>query len=209
MAGTTESLGARSGIWRRAGGALARRGTPGSVNRRILSALLTVAGLTAVVKVAGAGKEVLVANRFGTSGALDAYLAAFLVPSVVLTVVAAALQSAFVPVYVRVREREGAHASLRLLASYLAAAAALLALCTLLLAFLAGPAVSFVAPGFTAEQHRLATGLLRVLCPLVLFGGLFMAGAGVMQAGERFAAAALAPLATPVLLAAVLLLLPG
>ncbi len=58
----------------------------GSVNRRILAALLTVGGLSVVVKAAATFKELAVAYRFGTGDAVDAFLIAFLVPSLVINI---------------------------------------------------------------------------------------------------------------------------
>src|SRR5687768_18544986 len=52
-----------------------------SVNHQILVATLVVGGLTFLVHVATAAKELLTAFRFGTADELDAFLIAFLMPS--------------------------------------------------------------------------------------------------------------------------------
>ena len=46
--------------------------------------MVTVGGLTILVKLAAAAKELLVAYQFGTSDALDAFLVAFVLPGLPL-----------------------------------------------------------------------------------------------------------------------------
>src|SRR5438874_2606021 len=83
----------------------------GSVNRRILAAALTVGSFSVVVKVAATLKELAVAYQFGTGDAVDAFLIAFLIPSLVINVVAGSVTAAFTPVYIEVRETQGALAA--------------------------------------------------------------------------------------------------
>src|SRR5437879_7520657 len=51
-----------------------------SVNTQIFAAMVTVGGLTVLVKLVAGVKELVVAYQFGTSDALDAFLIAFLLP---------------------------------------------------------------------------------------------------------------------------------
>ena len=53
----------------------------GSVNRRILGAALTVGGLSVVVKATATAKELMVAYRFGTGDAIDAFQLRFWFPN--------------------------------------------------------------------------------------------------------------------------------
>lgn len=48
--------------------------TSGSINRQIFGAAMIVGLLTALVKVAAVGKELVVAQRFGTGDDIDAFL---------------------------------------------------------------------------------------------------------------------------------------
>src|SRR2546425_10777662 len=86
----------------------------GSLNRRIFSAAVLVAGLTLATKVVALGKEMLSAAAFGTGDAMDAFLIAFLLPTFTLNVLAGQMSAALIPVFVGVREREGAAAAQRL-----------------------------------------------------------------------------------------------
>src|SRR5439155_25675039 len=77
-----------------------------STNRRILAATATVAVISLMVRVASLAKDLAVAYRFGTDDALDAFLIALLLPSLAINVVASSLNTAFVPIFIELRERE-------------------------------------------------------------------------------------------------------
>ena len=98
-----------------------------STNRRILGAAATVAVLSLVVRAASLGKDLAVAYRFGTGDSLDAFLIALLLPAFAINVVASSLNSAFVPVFIELREREGAASADRLFRSVLAVSLGILA----------------------------------------------------------------------------------
>src|SRR5207237_808646 len=74
-----------------------------STNRRILGATATVAMLSLVVRAVSLGKDLVVAYRFGTGDALDAFLIALLLPTFAINVVASSLNSAFVPIFIQLR----------------------------------------------------------------------------------------------------------
>src|SRR5213595_2094475 len=135
----------------------------GSVNRRILAAILTVAGFSLVVKATATLKELAVAYRFGTGDAVDAFFIAFLVPSLVVNVVAGSLTPAFTPVYIDTRERQGAEAARQLLASSAAASLVLALAISLCLAFVMPLVLPRLAPGFSAEKLVLTRTLFIVL----------------------------------------------
>src|ERR1700756_3226415 len=97
-----------------------------AVSWRVLIHMATVGAYTAVVKAAGALKVVLTARAFGMSDGLDAYLIAFVLPSFVCDTLAGSVQSALVPPFVEIRDREGRAASTRLYQTVLGASAAVL-----------------------------------------------------------------------------------
>src|SRR5579864_3896128 len=100
---------------------------PDSTNRRIFRAAVAVGLSTLVVKAITAGKELLVARYFGRGDSLDAFLIAYLVPSSVIILVVGALGSAFVPVFVEVRERQGVETAQRLFSTIMVLTVAVLA----------------------------------------------------------------------------------
>jgi putative peptidoglycan lipid II flippase len=178
----------------------------GSVNRRIFSALMTVGAMTGLVKLISTAKEMVVAHQFGVGDGLDAFLMAFLLPSVAISVVAGSFNAALIPTYIQVREREGSQAAQRLFSSMMIWSAMLLITVSFLMALVAPYAFTYLASGFGPEKLALTRKLFFVLLPVLPLSGLLVTWAAVLNAGERFALAAIAPVMTPL---AVILVVRG
>src|SRR5205823_4794358 len=177
----------------------------GSVNRRILAAILTVAGFSLVVKATATLKELAVAYRFGTGDAVDAFLIAFLVPSLAVNVVAGSLTAAFTPVYVQVRETQGVSAARRLFGSATAGSAALVLAVTCLLLTLTPFGLRSLGHGFSAEKLALTRSLFLLLLPIILLNAVVTLWSAALNAEHRFASVALAPACVPLLSLALVL----
>ena len=93
---------------------------------RISLAALTVAGLSAAVKLVSLGLTLLIAAIFGTGDDLDAFFIALMVPSFAMTVIAGSFSSAMVPTYVRVMQQQGRAEAQALLSRVMVLAAVLL-----------------------------------------------------------------------------------
>ena len=180
----------------------------GSVNRRILAAILTVAGFSLVVKATATLKELAVAYRFGTGDAVDAFLIAFLVPSLVVNVLAGSLTSAFTPVYIQVREAQGALAARRLFGSAILGCTVLVLAVTFLLLAVTPLGLRLLGAGFSTEKLALTRSLFLLLLPMVLLSAIATLWAAALNAEERFATVALAPACVP-LVSLVLVLVAG
>jgi putative peptidoglycan lipid II flippase len=178
------------------------------VNRRILGAALTVGAFSVLVKMIAMVKELAVAYRFGTGDAVDAFLIAFLVPQFVINVVAASLAPAFTPVYIEVRETEGAAASHRLFESATAGSAAILLVLTCGLVVFMPLVLRILGSGFSGEKLALTRSLFLLLSPVVLLNALVTMWTAVLNAEHRFASLAFAPVCVP-LLTLVMILVAG
>src|SRR5580700_5449875 len=88
-----------------------------SMDRRILGAVASVFAAGAVVKIAAMGKEFVVAGVFGRSDAMDAFLAAFLIPNLLINLIAESMNQALVPTLIKVRMRDGWERAQELLSS--------------------------------------------------------------------------------------------
>lgn len=179
-----------------------------STNRRILGAAATVAILSLVVRAASLVKDLAVAYRFGTGDALDAFLIAVLLPSFAINVVASSLNAAFVPIFIELREREGAASADRLFRSVLALSLGILVLVSVALALSFSSALPHLASNFSPAKLTLTRELFWWLLPMVLLSGMTTVWTGVLNAGERFALGAAAPVAVPAI-AAIALLVSG
>ncbi len=169
-----------------------------SASRRMLSATITVALLTALVKAAGAAKLVVMARLFGAGDAVDTFLIAFLVPAFAAEVIAASLNAAFIPAYIEARDTQNPEAAQRLFAAVNGLALAVLCAAALLIFLTRGAALRALASGFSPEKLARADSLLALLAPLTILIGMSAVWRATLNAGGRFARAAAAPAATPV-----------
>jgi putative peptidoglycan lipid II flippase len=176
-----------------------------SVHRKLILSMMTVGGITAGVKLAAAGRDLVLAHQFGTRGELDAYLIAYALPAFATNLIAGSLSATFIPLLVEVKLCDG-HASARaLFAATLGRVALLLAAVTVLLAIATPRLVAVLTVGFTPELAALTVKLTRILLPTLWFGGLATTFGAVLNASGRFARVATAPLLTPVLQLALVL----
>jgi putative peptidoglycan lipid II flippase len=171
--------------------------TSGSTNRQIFGAAVTVGIGTGFVKVASVGKELVVAWKFGTADDLDAFLIALVVPFLITTVIAGSFNAALIPTYIRVREQEGIKAAQKLFSGAIAWSLGLLGITTVLMLATAPLYLPKMAAGFSAEKLDLTYKLLCAIAPIILLSGTITIWGAVLNAGEKFALVAVAPIMTP------------
>lgn len=148
-----------------------------------------------VSRALGLAREMVISNRFGTSGELDAYLAAFRIPDLLFQLMAGgALASAFIPTFAGLLAADDEQAAWRLANSVINALALGMGVVALACLVLAGPLTRHVvAAGFDPERQELTARLMRImlLAPVAFsVSGVFM---GVLNSYGRFLAPALAP----------------
>jgi len=176
-----------------------------SVNRRIFAASLTVGALTFLVHVGTAAKELVVAYQFGTADVLDAFLIAFLLPSFVISVVAASLPPAFIPIYFEVQHREGQEAAERLYVGVMGWSLVVLVGISSIMALLAPVLLAVLGSGFGEEKLALTRSLYFTMLPILILKGLTTVWTTRLNATDQFAFASAVPILTPILTVAALL----
>jgi putative peptidoglycan lipid II flippase len=165
-----------------------------SVNRRIFQAAASVTAAGILVKIVATGKEFVVAGVYGRSDAMDAYLAAMLIPGLLVNLLSESMNQALVPTLIRVREKEGQERAQQLLSS------SMLWLCLLLVAGSAAMALGaraffpLIASHFDAGKLDLAVRLFYGLLPIVVITGIATNCTAVLNTFDRFALPALAPI---------------
>lgn len=169
-----------------------------SVNRRIFAAMVTVGGLTVVVKLAAAVKEIAVAYQFGTSDELDAFLIAFVLPQFAVNLIGGSLNAAMIPTYIQVREQEGQRAAQRVLSSVMVLSVGFLVALSIILALTASYILPLMASGFAAEKLTVARSLYYGLLSTLVLSGLATTWGAILNAENRFALVAVAPVATSI-----------
>jgi putative peptidoglycan lipid II flippase len=166
-------------------------------HRRVFWGVTMLGGATVLAKLAALAKDWLVARQLGAGDELDAYLVAFLIPSYAVVVLAHSFASAFVPTYIRVWQQQGLASAQRLTSRALAAGAPSLVIVTLVLVAAARFVLPIVGMGFDAAKLSLTLALFYPLAGVVIAAGLSAMLAAVLNAHERFVAAAIAPMAIP------------
>lgn len=178
----------------------------GSVNRRIFYAMTIIMAGTAAVKLAAVVKDIVIAGSFGLGDELDAFLIALVIPTFAVMVLAQSFNGAFMPVYIRVREQGGLAAANRLFAHVMVLSFCILLACTVLLAFAGEPLLRLIGSEFSREKRALVHELYLLLLPFLVVAGQLYLWAAVLNAGEKFALVALAPILTPDIVIALLIL---
>jgi putative peptidoglycan lipid II flippase len=154
-----------------------------------------VSAAVALWIVTGLVVNAALAGRFGAGAAMDAYLAASTLPTLVAIVLQGGFTLTLVPVVVELEARGDFDASRRLFAAFFRWSLLLLGALALAVAVAAAPLVGLVVPGHDPKRTDLAAGLLRIFAPSLLLQGLSTYFQSVHYARHRYGAASLAPVA--------------
>src|SRR5690349_14591119 len=163
----------------------------------MIERILTVGGLTLLSRITGFVRDIILAAVLGAGPVADAFFVALRLPNHFRAIFAeGAFNAAFVPAYARIRESGGAERAGifadRVFTILLASQLVLLAI-----ALVFTPAViELLAPGFSSDPIRfpLAVELTRITFPYLLLVTLVTLYGGILNALQRFAAAAAAPI---------------
>jgi putative peptidoglycan lipid II flippase len=178
-----------------------------SINRRILRAAASVSAAAMLVKIVATVKEFAVAGVYGRSDAMDAFLAASLIPALLVNLISESMNQALAPTLVRVREREGRERAQQLLSNSMLWMCLLLAAASGAMALAARGIFPLIASHFPPAKLELSIHLFYALLPMVLLTGIAVNCTAVVNTTERFALPALAPVVMPLAVMAGALLL--
>src|SRR3954452_19853041 len=163
----------------------------------MINRILTVGGLTLVSRATGFVRDIILAAVLGAGPVADAFFVALRLPNHFRAIFAeGAFNAAFVPAYARIREQDGAGRAQvfadRIFTLLLASQIVLLALALIF----TPQVIDLLAPGFSRdpERYALALTLTRITFPYLLLVTLVTLYGGILNALQRFAAAAAAPI---------------
>src|SRR5216683_883538 len=148
---------------------LRRTGTPLSINQKIFRAAALIGLCTVVAKLASTAKELSVAQWFGRTDSLDAFLIAFLLPSFVVGIVAGSINNALIPVFIDVREKLGQETAQRLFSSV-----SVLTVATLIGASVLIGAVSVWSAVLNAAEQFILPALTPAITAVAIIALLFL-----------------------------------
>ena len=152
--------------------------------------------MTLISRVLGFVRDVVLARAFGVSGATDAFFVAFRIPNLLRRLFAeGSFAMAFVPVLSEIRKRGEAAELRRLIDAVAGTLLGVLLLVTAVGVLFAPALVTAFAPGFAqdAVQFDMASGMLRITFPYILFIALVAFCAAILNSFDRFAIPALTP----------------
>jgi putative peptidoglycan lipid II flippase len=168
-----------------------------SVNRQIFRAAASVTAVGILVKLMATFKEVAVAGVYGRSDATDAFLAAALLPGLLINLISESMSQALVPSLIRVREQEGHDRAKQLLSNSMLWMCVLLAAVSVLMALTARGFFPLIASHFPRSKLDLSIRIFYGLLPVVLITGIATNCTAVLNTFDRFALPALAPVVIP------------
>lgn len=165
-------------------------------NTRVVKAAGVVGGFTLLSRLAGYGRDIVVASFFGAGFVSDAFFMAFTIPNLLRRLFGeGSLSIAFVPVFSNCLNRQGRDQA-NLLATSAFRLLSVLLLVTVAAGVLWAPQiVHLLAYGWSGEPEKIAlcVHLTRIMLPYVLFIGLTALCMAILNVFDHFAAPALAP----------------
>ena len=168
-------------------------------HRALFKSTAVTGGVTAVSRVFGYLRDAVIFIFLGATGSTDAFFVAFRIPNFLRRLFAeGAFSQAFVPVLSEYREQRSQQELQVLINHVTGTLSVVLFLISALGVFLAPFLIYLFAPGFIGDSTRLdlATQMLRITFPYILFISLTALSASILNTFNRFAV----PAFTPVLL---------
>lgn len=163
----------------------------------LLRSVTTIAGFTAISRLLGFVRDILIASFLGAGPIADAFFVAFKFPNFFRRLFAeGAFNAAFIPLFARLYASEGLEKATRYAEQIIAV---LFLSLILLVAFVELTIPWFIyvlAPGFegTPERLQYAIDFTRITFPYILFISLSACLGGILNSLGRFSSAAAAPI---------------
>jgi len=166
------------------------------MTRKLLKNTIIVGAMTLVSRVLGLIRDMTLA-WFGATAGMDAFFVAFKIPNFLRRLFAeGAFSQAFVPIIAEYKEKR-THAEVQDLVDRVAGTLGGMLTVIAAVGILASPVViTLFAPGFLytdSIRFNLASEMLRITFPYILFVSLVAFGAGILNTYGRFATPSFAP----------------
>jgi putative peptidoglycan lipid II flippase len=175
---------------------------------RLLTSTSVVGGMTLLSRISGLARDIAFSNWFGAGIVMDAFVVAFKIPNLLRRFFAeGAFSAAFVPVISEYRANR-THDEARALVDQVTGTLGVILFAITAVGVVAAPLLILLfAPGFLDDDGRfpLATDMLRLTFPYLLFISLTALAGGILNSYRRFAMAAF----TPVWLNVVMIIFAG
>ena len=154
---------------------------------RVIVSAVWVIGFLVLGKLLGLVKDIVVAAKYGTTSAMDAFLVAFTIPLLISSWLRSPMRSGFIPFFTDSLEKDGERAAWRAAGVFAGDLFIVVAVFTAVAYVLAPQIVSVVAPGFDPAVQGLATSLVRIMIFVVFFGAISGTMADILHTYGNFA----------------------
>jgi len=146
------------------------------------SAILIIASILG--HILSLGKEILVANYFGITKAMDAFYAAITIPNLLTNVFLSTFGAVFIPIFIRYKKNmEEANRIASIIINY----SFLFFLLGAMLIYIFAPwIIRFGFHGLKSETISLAIKMLHIVSFTIIFSGLIGIMSGILNAFEHF-----------------------
>lgn len=156
-------------------------------NKKTISTVSTIMGITLVGKCMGLWRDRLLALAYGTGMEANAFYTASRIPRVFFDAIfASAIAVCLIPVFSRMETTEGKEKANLFGGNFISVMGALTFLLTFLGMCFATPMVSLFAGGYDMETQALAVTLTQMMFPTVFFTGIAFSFVGILQSRESF-----------------------
>ena len=162
----------------------------------LLKSTASVGAMTLISRILGFVRDMVIARTFGASTGADAFFVAFKIPNFLRRLFAeGAFSQAFVPVLTEYKTKRDLAAVKDLIDHVSGALTMVLFLVTVVGVIAAPLLILLFAPGFSqdAAKFELASDMLRITFPYLLFISLTAFAGGILNAYGRFAVPAFTP----------------
>jgi putative peptidoglycan lipid II flippase len=175
----------------------------------MIRSILTVSLGTLASRLLGFARDSMIAALLGTGAVADAFLVAFQLVNVARRLLSeGALNAALVPIWLRLRDTEGALAASGFAGGVLGTISAAMIAAAALLGLLMPFVIAVLAPGFAGhETLQLAVNDARLMLPYLAFAGPVTVMLALASAQSRFALTAFSPVLFNVALIGVMIAL--
>jgi len=152
----------------------------------IFKVTILIAFFSFLSKLLGLLRDIVIADKFGASGATDAYLVALTAPNLLFFIISGALAAVAVPVFVDYSTRGEKQEAWKVFNTVFNAVTVIFIVISAAGMICSPYIIKLIAPYLPEETANLAVGLARIMFPLLLFAGWASLFAGLLNANNIF-----------------------
>lgn len=161
--------------------------------KNVVKTTVLIAALSVIAKLVGFFRELSIAYVFGASASVDAYVVALTLPTMLFAIVGAALSVTAVPIFAEYTVRDEKEQAFRLFSGFTILVAIVLTGLTVVSIPAAGWIIGVLAPKLDSSTAALASQLLTIMLPGIVFFCLANLFYGILNANNVFGPPAIAP----------------